>query len=484
MTALSQAEEVMERIAQANQSEQDLRISQPSGVVRPPHGPNRMHALVAALRGRILSLEFLDEFYSTKPIAYLHLGGEHMYALSDPALIWEAYASNDAKVSRARQAEALTPVTGRGVLTSRGEEHRRNRKLVQPSFSPKHINSYGADMVAAANECSDKWMQRTTSGPTEVLLAQEMSELTLDIIGRTIFGSDLSGAAKDVSTALTELLSRARLMTSPIGKWLTIFPNPLRKRLVRAIARLDAVVDQMIASKKVSIASGSSSDEMLTRLINTNEDGETLSDTQLRDEVMTLVLAGHETTANALSWTFLHLSENPEVQDWLADEWRQFAHRDVTTSDYAHLHRTRAVIAESMRLTPPVPSILRYVVEDFELAGYRIPAGSTLFASQYFMHRDPAVWPHATEFVPQRWLTEDGSFSEKAPGQPKGAWFPFGFASRKCLGDRFAWLEATLVLATLGPTWKITALDPGAVRPIPAVTLRPSTGVPALLQRR
>jgi cytochrome P450 len=463
-----------------------LDYPQSNDVNRPP-GPAMAHTIKAALQGKISSLEFMRRLMSHGSLSHTRIGSEHFYGVSDPALIWQVFASNDAIVTRAKQAERITPILGHGVLTSRGEEHRRNRRILQPTFSPRRIQGYGRDMESAALRWSAVWDSRVQGGVNNAVIAKDMSDLTLDIIGRTVFGADLTQESREVSESLNVLLTNFRTMMSPVGQQLLRFPNAKRSEIVGATQQLDRVVDRIVWRKKEALERGQKCEDMLSVLIQTRdpESGEGMTDVELRDEIMTLVLAGHETTANLLAWTFLELSNNPRVRMWLEEELNAVAGKGlIKAEDFPRLARTRAVIAESMRLNPPVPHLFRYTLADMDLAGYRIPRGSTMVVSQYYMHRNPKVWQDPDKFWPQRWLSATGEFDEKAPGQPKGSYFPFGFASRKCIGDRFAVMEATIVLACLGQNWRVTAINPDAVRPIPAITLRPSTGIPAILSRR
>ncbi|HAM21399.1 MAG TPA: cytochrome P450 [Actinobacteria bacterium] len=477
---------IEQRLALTRRAMSALRVTQPKGVRRPP-GPSRRKIVTSAVAGRIATLDFMGQMFSTKPISYARVGPENLYALSDPDLVWEVFAKLDGSTRRSMALQATRPILGNGILTSEEPEHRRNRTLVQPAFSPKRIATYGDQMVSATQRLSERWRDRVATGDTAILVSEEMSDLTLDIVGRTLFGADLTGDTEEISKALSEVLGRFGQMLSPVGILMMRLPTPARRRLVESVERLDAVVARMIAAKQAQLRAGDQLDDMLAVLIQARdpETGQGLSINELRDEVMTLVLAGHETTANALSWTWLELSRSRDAHAWVAQEWAEVgADRDLCIDDVAKLPRTRAVVAESMRLNPPAWIISRRLSEDITLAGYEIPKGSTLFASQYFMQRDPRFWVDAKAFFPQRWLNDAGDFDEKAPGQPRAAWFPFGFASRRCVGDRFALAEATLALAMLGRSWDVVATAPRDVIAVPAITLRPGNGIPARLRPR
>ncbi len=477
---------IEQRMAVTRQAIANMRVEQPKGIRR-PGGPSRRRIVTAAVTGRIPTLEFMGNLLSTKPISHARIGPEHLYGLSDPELIWEVFAKLDGSTRRSMALQATRPILGNGILTSEEPEHKRNRTLVQPAFSPRRISTYGDQMVAATNRLDDRWRERVVVGDTAILVSEEMADLTLDIVGRTLFGADLTGDAAEISEALTAVLGQFGKLMSPIGMLLVSVPSPSRKRLVESVGRLDSVVARLIRDKRSQLAAGEDPDDMLAALIEARdpETGLGLSMNELRDEVMTLVLAGHETTANALAWTWLELSRHRDVHRWVCQEWDALPEDHVLgMADIPKMPRTRAVIAESMRLNPPAWIISRRLSEDTTLAGYEIPRGSTLFASQYFMHRDPQFWADAESFQPSRWITVGGEFDEKAPGQPKASWFPFGFASRKCIGDRFAVAEAMLALATLGRNWEVVAKAPEEVVPVPAITMRPGNGIPARIQPR
>ncbi len=477
---------IEQRLALTREAMVQLRVKQPKGIRRPP-GPSRRRVASAILTGRVTSLAFMGELCSIKPISFARVGPENLYALSDPELVWEVFAKLDGTTRRSMALQATRPILGNGILTSEEPEHKRNRSLVQPAFSPRRIATYGDQMVAATQRLSSQWRDRVRTGDTGILVSEQMSDLTLDIVGRTLFGADLTGDAVEISEALTAVLGRFSRMLSPAGVVLLRFPTPTRRRLIESVERLDAVVARLIAQKQAQLLAGEDPTDMLAVLIQARdpESGQGLSVNELRDEVMTLVLAGHETTANALSWTWLELSRHREIRRWVEEEWDTVGQdRSLGIDDVGQLHRTRAVVAESMRLNPPAWIISRRLREDISLDGYNIPKGSTLLASQYYMQRDPRYWTDASSFTPSRWLNGDGEFDEKAPGQPRAAWFPFGFASRKCIGDRFALAEAVLALATLGRDWEVVASAPRDVIPVPAVTLRPGNGIPARIRPR
>jgi cytochrome P450 len=440
----------------------------PSGVSRPPGpklSPLGVIRLFTSGRGRVLDL--LTEIADRYPrVACIRLFGETAYLVSEPALIREVLVVEGRALKKGRGLEQASRLLGNGLLTSEGDEHREQRKLIQPAFHGERIRAYAQQMVAAAERV--EW-----ADGARVELGSEMAALTLDVVGRTLFGVDLTGSAGDVRDALSELLETFGQVAGPGGNLLLRVRPGLRKRLEQAQAKLDRVVYELIAARRRSFTAGEVGDDLISLLLPTG-----MSDTELRDQALTLVLAGHETTANLLTWACWLLDE--ATSDALADE----AAAAQSSSSYGDRPFARAVIAEAMRLYPPAYAIGRRAVVDFELDGWTVPAGALVMTSQWVTSRDQRWWGRdAQQFRPARWLTADGTFDLAAPGQPRMAYHPFGAGSRICIGEDFAWLEATLLLSSLAQRYRIEA-DPAFPGVSPAITLRPAGPVPAVVHRR
>jgi cytochrome P450 len=313
-----------------------------------------------------------------------------------------------------------------------------------------------------------------------------MSELTLDVIGRTIFGLDLRGEAHEMATALNTVLEGFAHGIGPLASPLSKVPTRRRRREMQAIGELDAIVDEMISQRIEQIERGHIGHDLLTMMLTSTDEHAHPSFTseEVRDEAMTLVLAGHETTALTLTWAWHLLSTNPHWRDWLDEELHACPDRPLTAEDLSRLPRTYAVIAESMRLHPPAWIIGRWLETDMRVAGWDLPRGCVVLASQYAMHRDPRFWAHALEFRPDRWLNDNGEFDERAPRVPRGVWFPFGFGTRRCIGEHFAWTEAVVLLATLGRRWHLDVQVPPDPPMMSAITLRPDVAMPTVLRAR
>lgn len=472
----------LERMTTLRAEAQELRPERRSDLERPP-GPTKGEIWGSVLRSEIPSLEFIEWLASYgPPLTYAPMPRGDVYLLNEPELLWDAFVT--APGVKGFGVQTLRPVVGDGILTSEGARHRRHRAMVQPAFTGRQIVGYGDAMVAAIDQLDRRWSRQYDSGNARVEIVDEMSGLTLDIVGRTLFGMDFDPIADEIGPALTETLDLFTDMVHP--KWMALsrYPSRARRRLVRAVGQMDAVVGDLIDQKRSQLAAGATGGRDMMTLLMTAVDPETgahLTDDELRDEILTLILAGHETTAMLLSWTWLLLFQNPDIKEWVAQEW-DAAPASLDVNAVKNLPRTRAVLAESLRLRPPAWLIDRVMLEQQEFAGYVVPQGAVVLGSQHTMHRDPRFWPDAPAFRPDRWIDESGEYTEKIV--PRGAYFPFGFAPRRCIGDRFALAEAALTLALLGRRWHVVPLDPGSVVSSPSVTQRPSTGLPSLLRRR
>ena len=310
----------------------------------------------------------------------------------------------------------------------------------------------------------------------QVLMTGEMGALALRIVGRSLFGSQLSEPdIRRVADAVNTLFGSFTRLMMPGTAVLNRLPTRRNLGLLRARNDLDALVYRLIAEHR---ADGDSGDLLSMLLLARDEAGEPMSDRQVRDEVLTVLLAGHETTAMALSWTWLLLARHPEAAA------RLHAEVDANPAEYGRLPYTRAVVAESLRVFPPAWIIGRRAVADVELGGWQIPAGTLITTSPWVLHRDDRWWGDAGTYRPERWLRPDGVFDESAPGQPRGAYFPFGAGRRVCIGESFAWTEAVLALATLARDWAPELCPETSDAVHPAITLRPADRTPMVLRRR
>lgn len=369
----------------------------------------------------------------------------------------------------------LEPVVGEGLLTSEGELWRRQRRLAQPAFSRERVAGFAAIMTARTAAMLERWAPHVDSGaPLDV--HGELMRLTLAILGDTVFGMDLSRESDAVTQAVTTAIEitnrRVYSLFPPPLAW----PTPENRRYRRALATLDAVVDDMIAAKR---RSASVSNDLLSMWMQARDEdtGERMSDRQLRDEAMTMLIAGHETTALVLSFTAHLLSRHPDVERKLRDEVSGvLGDRVPASDDVSRLPFTSLVIHEAMRLYPPAWFIARRAINADTLGGRTIPAGSGLLLVPYLTHRHPAYWDDPDAFDPERFT------AERSAGRPRFAYFPFAGGPRQCIGNTFAMMEAPLILAMIAQRYRLHRVPGHALELDASITLRPRGGIPMTLE--
>ncbi|MBK8253767.1 MAG: cytochrome P450 [Polyangiaceae bacterium] len=367
----------------------------------------------------------------------------------------------------------LRLVLGNGLLTAEGELWRRQRRIAQPAFHRERIAAFGERMVLAAEDTVRSWIPIAERSGT-IDIASEMMRLTLRIAGETLLSTDVTGDAASVGQAVSLLLTEANVrILHPIEVPLNI-PTPHNRRVLSALSTLESVVRKMIEERRKM--TGQRPNDLLTMLMEARDEetGESMTDQQLRDEVLTIFLAGHETTANALAWTFYLLSLHPGVARRVEKEIVDvLGNRLPEVGDVNKLVYTTAVLKESMRLYPPAWIIGRRAVNDDVVDGYEIPADSIVFASPWVTHRHPGFWQNPEGFDPDRFLPE------RAATIHRTAYFPFGAGPRICIGQGFAMIEAVLLLATLCRKFRIDLVPGHPVVPQPSITLRPRYGIKA-----
>ena len=406
------------------------------------------------------------------PLASFRIGPRRVFLTSGHDLIEQVLVTDAKHYIKHFGARAFKPVLGNGLVTSEGAFWHRQRKLIQPAFLKARVQSYVPTMVELTNQMLSTW----TSGK-RVQIDFEFEALTSKIALKTLFDLDDPGGRERFDGVLKLAFDLMNARLRRIIKLPLWVPTPANLRLQRAIAELDRTVQGFIASGRSRQHHGN---DLLSRLLLAqHEDGRPMSDRQLRDEAMTLYLAGHETTALTLAWSWYLLSQHRRVEEKLVSEWQRILRGATPTAQ--HLQRlpyTAAVIAESMRLFPPVYVIGREATTELELGGYRVKPGYTVLMSQWVNHRDQNYFPDPEEFRPERW--QDGL----ARRLPKFAYYPFGGGQRICVGSKFALIEATIILAAVGQHYRFTA-DPDAVIDIkPQITLLPANGIPATLECR
>lgn len=441
-----------------------------------PPGPRRRVPVLDALRMGRDPLAFLADLARRYgDIARVSLGPETLYLFNHPDLIRDVLVTHHRAFHKGRGLERAKLLLGDGLLTSEGDVHRRQRRLVQPAFHRQRIAAYGATMAGYAARRRDRWR------PDAIVdVHQEMMALTLAIVGKTLFDADVEAEAAEIGAALTDTFEAFNFtFYLPFGELLERLPIPPTLRFRRARARLDATIYRLIDERRRSARDRGDLLSMLILAQDTEGGGGGMSDVQLRDEAMTLFLAGHETTANALTWTWYLLSRHPEVEARLhAEVDHALGGRLPTADDLPALPYTRMVLAEAMRLYPPAWIIGRRAIVPFEASGYTIPARSIVLLCQYLVHRDARWFPDPERFDPERWT------AERVAERPKFAYFPFGGGPRGCIGEQFAWMEGVLLLATIAQRWRFRLVPGHPVALQPIITLRPAHGMRMTAERR
>lgn len=399
-------------------------------------------------------------------IVGIRIGPRVFYLVSHPREIEVVLISGQRRFVKGRGLKFTASVLGNGLLTSDGALWQRQRRLAQPAFHKNRVEQYGNTMVACALARVSAWKNGERYD-----IAAEMAEIALTVAAQTLFSVALDSRAdtfrRDVTTVMRTVNRRVRALI-PVPDWI---PTPRMRAYSRALAELDAVIYRVIADRR---RQGEASGDLLSLLMAARDEaGAPMSDRQLRDEAMTLLIAGHETTANALAWTWYLLACHPEVRDKLSLEWQSTLNgADPRVTDLASMPYTEAVITESLRLYPPAWMIPRQAGEDLELGGHFFPKGSQFVLSQWVVHRDPRFFIHPDRFWPERWLDR-----EAGRNIPAMAYFPFGGGPRLCIGRSFALMELALILPAIGQRVSLELLEGTRVEPEPLIGLRPKNGL-------
>jgi cytochrome P450 len=411
----------------------------------------------------ILLFQHLAESYGD--IAHYKVGHHHIVFLNHPEYIREVLVVQNDNFIKERTVQRTRMLLGEGMITAEGAEHRAQRLAAQPAFYRQHIAEYAGIMVDEAVRIRDSWRAGEQRD-----IAADMMHLTLNVVARTLFATDLREEVYELAAAINRIMGLYNfLIMLPAAEWLVHLRPPGLAAFVRARNRIDAVVYRMIdAHRKGGLDRGSLLDLMLVG--SPADDKE--SRQSLRDQVITIFLAGYETVANALSWTWYLLSQNPDCEFKFQNEVdKVLGGRLPAFEDVSRLRYTENVMAESLRLYPPAWAMGRYARNDFALGDYFLPARTTVLISQFVTHRDPRYFAEPLRFDPERFTPE-----AKA-GRAKFTYFPFGAGARQCIGESFAWMEGVLILATLGQKWKLRLVPGHPVEPQPLITLRPKYGM-------
>jgi cytochrome P450 len=417
-------------------------------------------------------IALLESLRSVGDIIHWQAGPAASYMILHPDYVKDVLVTNHRKFSLTEAWQETAMLFGKGLLHSEGEFHKRQRRLMNPAFHHMRIAAYGRIMTDWAERTSNRWKDGE-----EVNVQTEMMELALGVVCKALFDMDVEGPdVAQLREALNTLFSAFRVGT-PIASMLRNLPLASNKRMNEAVAQVDEFIYGMIEERR---RSGEDPGDLLSMLLQAeDEDGERMTDRQIRDECVTIGVAGHETTSNAMSWTWYLLAEHPDVEAKLHAELDQvLGGRQPTVEDLPALSYTSKVLHEAMRLYPPAWMLMRQAVEDHEIGGYQIGVGQRVLMFPYLMHRDERWWPEPERFDPDRWNDESES------QRPKYAYVPFGAGPRMCIGENFAWMEAILVIAALAPRWRLRLAPGQTVVAEPRVNLRPKGGLPMRLEAR
>jgi cytochrome P450 len=407
-------------------------------------------------------------------IANFRLGGLDVFFVRHPDYIREVLITQRTSFTMSPLRAKLNAVVGEGLLTSRGELHARQRRLIQPVFRKSRIEAYAGQMAELSLRMREQWQ------PGSVIdIMNEMMKLTMLIAAQALFDHDIGDETQKVSRNLGILLEFFTRLSSPFLKVSLWLPLPSSLRFKKAVRDLDVVIYDMIERRKLAAGSGT---DLLSLLMQAKDDETNvyMTEKQLRDEVLTLLIAGLETTANVLAWTFYLLAQRPDAEQRLHDEARAVlgGRAAFTAADIDRLAYARMAMQEGLRLYPPGWFIGREAQTDVKLGGYTVPKGAMVMMSQYVMHRDARFFEEPERFKPERW---EGDFQDRLP---RGAYFPFSAGDRHCIGEGFAWQEALLVLATLVERWRFELVPGQHIRPRPSVTLRPDGPIKMIVRPR
>jgi len=402
---------------------------------------------------------------------FLYVHAYFLYNADDIEALLTTKAKSFRKAGSLR-SPFFARLVGNGLVTSEGDFWRRQRRLAQPAFHRQRISTYGEVMVDYAQRAIDKWRPGE-----EIDISKDMTRLTLEIVVKTLFNADVSNDADHVGAMLSEVVkpfaSQATL------KWIldNRLPTPGHRRYFKAVSEIDRIVFRIISDRR---ASKSDEGDLLSMLLQAqDDDGSQMNDAQLRDEVMTLFLAGHETTALALSWSWYLLATHPEAEAKFHAEIDEVLQGRVpTVDDLRKLTYTEMIAKEAMRLYPPAYAVGREALEDTEIGGFRVPKGSQVFAFQWVTQRDDRYFERPDKFEPERWTPE------RSERLPKYAYFPFGGGPRQCIGNYFAMMEVVLLLATIGQRFRFSLAPNHKVEVLPVLSLRPKNGIRAVVEKR
>lgn len=460
-----------------------MTVRTASGTLPPgPRGLDQKRFLLASTRD--FKAPMMDVALKYGEVAGTWTRGRHFVIVSGHEAARHVLITNQDNYAKGIEYELLRVVLGEGLLTSEGETWRKQRRLVQPLFAKRHISAFTGHMTKATLDELDGGHFKDLEAGQIVDINQSMMALTLDVVGRALFGADLSGeTARRVGPAMNDVLGLGTRMTRRLPTYLlsnlpgmnlqkAMSLNPEGRRFQRSLAALRQVIDDLLIERRAQADSGA---DLLGMMLDATDEstGEGMSRQQIGDELMTFMLAGHETTSNALSWMWRRLSLNPAARDRMFAEVDEvLGDRIPTMDDVDRLPWTRACVEESMRIDSPVWTVGRRALADDTINGFHIPADSSVMVLISMIHRDPGIWTNPEGFDPSRFLPENSK------GRPRHAYMPFGAGRRVCVGSTFATVEATLVAAMIARRFRFDLPRGSEVEAEAAITLRPRHGLP------
>jgi len=423
---------------------------------------------------------YLDSRQRLGDMVRYRMGYIYVEQLTHPDHVKHVLADASARYTKGTVFDKTRPLVGNGLLTAEGDFWKRQRRLAQPAFHKERLAALGARMTDTLCERLPAWERAADTG-TPLPVFQELMRLTLTVVVRALFGVEVGGHTDTVGEAFTtalEVTNERIISPLPYQPWLYRLPTRSNRAFRQAVDTLEGLVRGLIAQRR---AAGSQAEDLLGMLMAASDadTGDTFDDAQLRDEVMTLLLAGHETTATALAWTFHLLAQHPEVEATLhAEVDAALGGRMPTVADLPRLRYVGCVVEEAMRLYPPIWAIPRVPVEDDVVDGFRIPKGDIVILVPYVTHRHPDFWPEPERFAPTRFLPENSK------DRPRWAYLPFGGGQRQCIGNNFAMMEAQLLLTLVAQRFRLRGVPGVPVVPEPLVSLRPRGPMPMRVERR
>ena len=398
------------------------------------------------------------------------------FILTDAQHVEYVLQTNSRNYRKGRSFQEIKRSTGNGLFVSEGDVWLRQRRLAQPAFHRQRIASFAKIMTDSTEAMLERWQLFAERGEA-VKVDAEMLRLTLGIVGKALVSRDLSDEADTVSQSFEVIRKYTTNRVMSIVKFPAGFPTPQNRRFRRALANAERIFYDLIAERR---RGAGNPDDLLSLLMaaRDEETGEGLSDTELRDQALTIIGAGYETTTQALAWTWYLLSKHPEIENKLHAEISDaLGGRTPTFEDLPNLKYTLMVFQEAMRLYPPAWAMSRTAIEADEIGGYRVPANSEILLVQYITHRHPKYWEKPEEFYPEHFL------SEKVAARPRFAYFPFGAGARQCIGNNFALMEAQLIIATVAQKYRLRLIDEQPIKPETSITLRPSRSLKMTLHQ-